>query len=226
MDNNVKRIIKEEWLRVFPALSAYAPNKFYKIVGFFICGFELVKLPYSQEYRPHFVVYPLYKRDVKSCMDYPVLMFEFYNHKKLQLNLPYTVNEKLKDTLNIISDSIQISLDSDVTLSRFYHFIDDIQREDTVYHSHSGKIASLLELKFYAALYVGNHTLMLNVLEQIEQSSKSWNMQIFEAWCGKFDVWLVGLKELASNRDSFLEQIELNLADKKVSKLRRSELLM
>lgn len=226
MDNKTKKIIKEVWLKEFPALSAYAQNKLYKIIGSFVCGIELINLPRSENYRPHFVIYPLYKENIKSCLDYPSLMFEFYNSKKLQLNLSYNdVGDKLKEALNIVSNNLQISLKGNVTLDSFYNLIDNVQKNDATYNSHSGKSASLLELKFYTALYVGSQSQIQNVLNQIEQSSKSWNMNMFETWYVKFDLWFKGLQENVSNRDEFLKQIESNKQDKKIKKLQSSELI-
>jgi len=147
MDNKTKKIVTKEWLRAFPSLRPYAQNKLYKVIGAFICGIELIKLPHIDSYRPHFVIYPIYKKDNKSCLDYPVLMFEFYNSKKLQLN-------------------------------------------------------------------------------QIKQSSKGWNMDMFETWYGKFDLWFSNLEATICNREEFLKQIETNKQDKKIAKLQSSELIL
>jgi len=225
MDNKTKKIVTKEWLRAFPSLRPYAQNKLYKVIGAFICGIELIKLPHIDSYRPHFVIYPIYKKDNKSCLDYPVLMFEFYNSKKLQLNLPYdNVNEKLEDALNIVSNSLQISFEGNVPLGSFYKLIDDIQKTEVT--SHSGKIASLLELKFFATLHVGSQSQVQSILNQIKQSSKGWNMDMFETWYGKFDLWFSNLEATICNREEFLKQIETNKQDKKIAKLQSSELIL
>ncbi|MGG5507254.1 MULTISPECIES: hypothetical protein [unclassified Myroides] len=84
---------------------------------------------------------------------------------------------------------------------------------------HVGQIASLLELRFYAFLYLGNQIQIENTLNQILNASKNWEMQIFEIWFGKFEIWFEGLKSNYSNRKSFLKQIESNKQDKKIAKL-------
>lgn len=227
MDNKAKKKITEEWLKKFPSLCAYTQNRLYKIVGPFICGIELINLPRSEAYRPHFVLYPLYKNDVKSCLDYPILMFEFYNDKKMQLELAYNdIDEKLRDTLNIVSSSLQISLENDVPLDSLYRLIDDIQKNNVIYRSHSGKIASLFELKFYAALYVRDQKQIQNVLNQIKQSSKGWDQNMFEVWYGKFGFWFEKLQDEENNREAFLKKIEVNMQEKKISKLKCSELII
>lgn len=225
MDNKIKKQITEEWLRAFLNLSGYTQNKLYKVIGPFICGIEIINLPRSENYRPHFVIYPLYKKDIKFCLEYPALMFEFYNYKKLQLNLPYDdVNGNYKEAQNIVSKSLKISLEKNVTLNSFYGQINDILQTDVEYNSHSGKIASLLELKFYAALYAGDEDQIKSVISQIQNESKVWNMQIFETWYGKFDKWLQSLQATKSNRNEFLKQIEANRQDKKIAQLKSSEL--
>lgn len=225
MDNKTKKIIKEEWLKAFPTLSAFTQNKLYKIIGPFICGIELINLPRSEDYRPHFVIYPLYKADIKSCLDYPSLMFEFYNSKNLQLDLPYNdVNEKLEEALNIVSNSLEISLEDDVSLNNLYNLLDDVQKIDSTYISATGKNASLLELKFYGALYVGSQNQIQNTLDQIERASKNWNLKVFKSWFGEFDLWFKELQNKVNDKDYFLNQIETHKQDKKISQLKSSEL--
>lgn len=226
MDNKTKKIITEEWVKTFPDLNAYAQNKLYKIVGAFICGIELINLPRSENYRPHFVIYSLWKNSLKACLEYPVLIQEFYNSKKLQLNLPYKdIDFKYKEAQSIVSNNLKISFESNITLDKFYALIDDVLQNDVAYKSNSGKIASLLELKFYAALYINNQAQVQNVLNQIQQASKNWNMQMFEIWYGKYDLWLQGLQEKVSNREEFLKQIEVNKQDKMISQLKCSTIV-
>lgn len=225
MDSKTKKIITEEWVKAFPNLSANAQNKLYKIVGPFVLGIELINLPRSENYRPHFVIYSLWKNSVKTCLEYPVIMQEFYNSKKLQLNLPYgDVSGKYKEAQTIVSNSLKVSFNDDITLQRFYVLINDVLQNDIAYKSHSGKIASLFELKFYSTLYIGNQSQVQNVLNQIQQAGKNWDMQMFEVWYGKFDTWLQGLQEKVNSREEFLKQIEANKKDKKISQLKSSEL--
>ena len=49
-------------------------------------------------------------------------------------------------------------------------------------------------------------------------------MQMFEMWYGKFDTWLKVLQEKVSSREAFLEQVNLNRQDKKISQFKNSEL--
>lgn len=227
MDSKLKNNVKDAWLGAFPSLTAYNQSKLYKIIGPFICGIELINLPHSEKYRPHFVMYPLYRKDIKSCLNYPAVMFEFYNNKNLQFDLAYTgMGDDLTEALSIVSTSVQISFQNDVSLNSFYSLLDYVQKIDTTYKTVAGRNASLLEVMFYGTLYVGSEIETQNILDRIEQSSKNWNMKIFESWFGNFGLWFQELQNIASSRDFFLDQIRSNKLDKKISKLNSSELIL
>ncbi len=49
-----KKKVAAEWQSSFPELTQYAENKLYKLLGPLIIGIELIKLPRSPKYRPHF----------------------------------------------------------------------------------------------------------------------------------------------------------------------------
>jgi len=53
--------VNVDWENAILQLTLYAKNKLYKRVGPLIAGLELIKLPMSDEYLPHFVIYPLWK---------------------------------------------------------------------------------------------------------------------------------------------------------------------
>lgn len=225
MDTKTKRIITEEWLRAFPGLGAYAQNRLYKIIGPFVCGIELINLPRSENYRPHFVIYSLYKEDLESCLEYPILMFEFHDSKKLQLDLPYDdANGEFKLAQSIVSDSLKIQFKGNVSLGNFFGLVDDNLKNNMRFKSHSGNIASLLELKFYAALFVNSEVEMNAIINQIQTESKNWNMQIFEKRYGSFDKWIENLQMIMLERDEFLKKIEANKQNKKILRLKNSEL--
>lgn len=224
IDKEVKKRVTEEWLNAFPQLSAFAQNKLYKIISSSVVGIELIKLPHSEEYRPHFVIYPLWKDDVKKCLDAPILMKQLYNEKGLQFNIPYQKHTVYFDTaVECFKSQISVSLNGDVTLKSLFEFVDSLF-DDMLIKINSAEQAKLFELNFYTALYTGNQNKVQDVLNQIQQVSESWNMQIFETWYGKFDKWLQSLQESITNRDEFLHQIEENKQDKKIAQLKSSEL--
>lgn len=224
IDKEIKKNVTEDWLNSFGQLSAFAQNKLYKVVGSCIIGLELIKLPHSEEYRPHFVIYALWKDDVKKCLDAPVLMKQLYNRKGLQFNIPYLKHSSyFNDAIECFKKQFPVTLNGDVTLKSLFEFINSLF-SDMLVKTNSAEQAKLFELKFYSALYTGNQLQVQNILNQIQQAGKNWNMHMFEMWYGKFDTWIQGLQEKVSSREEFLKQIESNKKDKKILQLKSSEL--
>ncbi len=219
----IKKKITEEWLNAFPHLTGYAQNKLYKVVGPTIIGIELIKLPRTEEYRPHFVIYPLWKNDLRKCLNSPIILQELYNKKGLQFSIPYDKHSVyFPDVLESSKKQILLPLDKDVSLKTMLDLINS-RFSDMLIKIHSGKQASLYEFKLYSALYTGSNE-VLNIFEQIQKESKKWNMQGFEIWYGSFDKWFQDLQEKVKHRNEFIAQILSNKQDKKIEKLKQSEL--
>lgn len=226
IDKDVKKKVTEEWLSAFPQLSAFAQNKLYKIVGCCILGIELIKLPHSDEYRPHFVVYPLWKSDLKKCLDAPSIYFAIKNNRGLQFDIPYLKQGSyFNEAIECLRKQIPILPNESVTLKSLFELVDN-RFNDMLVKTNSAEQAKLFELKFYTALYTGNQTQIQDIITQIQQVSKSWNIQMFELWYGKFELWLQSLQEKASSREEFLKQVEANKQDKKILKLKSSEITL
>src|SRR5688572_26669800 len=98
-----KKNIKLDWLGAFPNLRAHSQNKFYKILGPTIIGIELINLPNQPAYRPHLVCYPLWKENLKACLDGSFMLMEFENHRRMQFSIPYL---KHKDHFQAVLSSI------------------------------------------------------------------------------------------------------------------------
>ncbi|TCN60929.1 hypothetical protein D0809_03375 [Flavobacterium circumlabens] len=226
IEKTIKKKITEEWLNAVPQLSAFAQNKLYKIVGCCVLGIELIKLPHSEEYRPHFVVYPLWKSNLKECLNIPSIYFAIENNKGLQLDIPYLRHSiYFNEAIECLKKQIIISLNENVTLKSLFELVDN-RFNDMLVKTNSAQQAKLFELKFYIALYTGNQAQVENILTQIQQISMSWNMQMFEIWYGKFDLWFQSLQEKVNHREEFLRQIETNKLDKKIAKLKSSEIIL
>lgn len=220
----IKKRITEEWLNSVPQLSAFTQNKLYRIVGCVIVGIELVKLPKVEDYRPHFVLYPLWKSNLRNCLDSPTILMEINNKKGLQFSIPYLKHSSyFNEAIEYLKKQVPILFNESVSLKFLFDLVDS-QFNDILVKSNSAQQAKLFELKFYTALYTGNQSQVQNVLNQIKQTSKNWNMKMFEMWHGNFDTWLQRLQEKISCRDEFLKLIEASKQDKKISQLKSSEL--
>ena len=222
---DIKKRISEEWLNTIPELSIFTQNKFYRIVGCVIIGIELVKLPKTEDYRPHFVLYPLWKSNLKNCLDNPTILLEINNKKGLQFSIPYLKHSDcFNEVIECLKNQVPILFDENVPLKSLFALVDS-RFNDILIRTNSAQQAKLFELKFNSALYTGNQSQVQSVLNQIQQASKSWNIQMFELWNGKFDLWLKGLQEKASNRADFIKQIEVIKQDTRISQLKSSEFI-
>lgn len=222
----IKKIIVEDWLKDFPQLSPFSQNKLYKILGPTIVGIELINLPRSENYRPHFVIYPLWKSSVKSCLDNPVILNQIYNRRGLQFNIPYSKhNEYVNEAVECAKNQILISMNDNVSLDALFETINR-KFDDVLVKSNSAQQAKLLEFKYYAALYAGSHEQMKTVLSQIQTESKNWNMQMFNMWYGDLDLWLKKLHEFGEQQQDFFKSIRTNKSDKKLIKLKQSDLIV
>lgn len=89
ISNELKSKVHNDWLQAFPELTAYNKNRFYKISNPVIWGIDLIKLPREEVYRPYFVIYPLWEKDIKVCMNMPYKLIALRNKKGLQFDIPY-----------------------------------------------------------------------------------------------------------------------------------------
>jgi hypothetical protein len=220
MDKDFKKKVTEEWVTSIPQLSAFAHNKFYKIIGCIIIGIELIKLPKLEEYRPHFVIYPLWKCNLKSCLDSPSILMELYNKKGLQFSIPYLNNNvNLHESIiESLKNQVPVLFKDNVTLNLLFNLIDS-RFDDILIKSNSAQQAKLFELKFYIALYLGNEYQINNILNQIQLAKKNWNIQMFEIWYGKFEIWIEKLNMKLNIRDEVIKQIEFNKNETKLLSL-------
>jgi len=223
IDKEVKKKVIEDWQNAFPQLALYAQDKLYKVVGATVIGLELIKLPRTEEYRPHFVVYPLWKKDVKASLDFPFILKEYSNKKGLQYSIPYERHSAFfSDVIESVKKQTPLPFDSNISLKKIVSVIDEHSKTPPLSAAPNSYLqAALQEAKLKIALFVGV-TEAQSVLEQINK--RSWDTNHFKACGVDVSKWLQSLQEVTTNRDEFLKQIEANKQDKKISQLKSSEL--
>jgi hypothetical protein len=223
--NSIKKDILNDWSKEFQGLSPYAQNKLYKVIGPFVTGIEIFKLPRADDYRPYFVCYPLWKSNEKECLDESIIFQEIKNKKELQFNIPYIKHGIFyQEAAECTRKQIPISFDRDESLKNLFEAINN-QFSYILVKSSPVQQAKLFEAKIFAALYVNDMALVEKVLGELNKSSKSWAPNLFEWKFGKLEDWLQGLQEKINSRDEFIKQVETNKQDKKISQLKRSELI-
>jgi len=218
----IKRKIDGEWQQALPQLSMYSKNKFYKIVGPFIMGLELLHLPGGEEYRPYFVVYSFcgnrMDTDLNACLAAPIILKEFENKKGFQFNIPYNKHtDYFNEVLESIKQQIPLPLDGDILLRELFSVIDEYTK--TLPSSYLRAMVQETKLKVGLYISVG---VAQKVLEQINK--RDWDPGHFKMWDADVNIWLEGLKEQVNNRERLLKQITINKQDKKMIKLKCSEL--
>jgi hypothetical protein len=225
IDKLVKKSVIKDWQEAFPQLMLYSQDKLYKVIGPIIIGLELIKLPRTDEYRPHFVIYPLWKKDVRTSLDFPIILKEFYNNQGLQYSISYEKHRVFfNDILESVKKQVPISFnDENISLKNLIDVIDEHSKTRPLSAAPNSYLQALLqEAKFKAALYIGTHEAEI-ILEQINK--RSWDENHFKAFGMDAGKWIQKLKEIISQRENFLDQIAANKEDKKLQKLKNSELI-
>ena len=231
MDEDLKEIKKkvvEDWQNAFPQLTLFAQNKFYKIVGPILTGLELIKLPRSEEYRPHFVIYSLWGNrmgnDLKAALYGPILLREFYNNKGFQFSIPYVKHSVVfTEMLECVRKQMPLSLTGDVFLKDLLAVFDEHSKKSFLAAAPNSYLqAELYAFKMYLALYAGNTAQIQSLVSEIEK--KNWDLVHFAMCKVDYNSWLKNLRETADHRSEFMSRIEINKQDKKLSKLQYSEL--
>lgn len=220
----MKKNVAEDWQNAFPQLVVYSQNKFYKIIGPIITGLELLKLPRSEDYRPYFVCYPLWKQNLKACLDTPIILKEFYNKKGVQFSIPYAKHDAFfSDVLSAAKKQIPIPLEGDVSLKSLFSAIDEHSKTPPLSAVPNSYLQAVLqESKLEIALCAGNNDQVQSVLSQIQK--RNWDGAYFGMWKVDVSQWLKGVQEKANNREKLVSQVKLNTQEKKLEKLYQSEL--
>jgi hypothetical protein len=225
IDKTIKKKVTEVWLNVFPQLSAFAQNKLYKSVGPCLIGIELIKSPFKENYSPYFVIYPLWKKDVKTSLDYPILLKQFNDKKGFQYDIPYESHGVfLGEILESVKKQAILSFESNIAFRKLISVLDEYSKTPPLSAAPNSYLQAVLqEAKLKMALFIGVAG-ALSVLEQINK--RNWDVKHFKACGVDVNEWRQNLQTTISNRDEFLKQIEVNKQDKKIAQLKSSELII
>lgn len=223
IDRTIKKKVTEEWLNAFPQLLKFTQNKLYKVVGPCIIGIELIKSPHKESYSPYFVIYPLWKKDVKTSLDYPILLKYFKNKKGLEYDIPYEKHTMFfDDVLDSVKKQRPLPFEGNISLKNLMDALEEHSKTPPLSAAPNSYLQALLqEAKLRMALFVSLKEAQ-NILEQIKK--RNWNKNSFNMWKIDLSKWLQSLQDIITNRDEFLKQIEINKQDKKITKLNSSEL--
>lgn len=223
LDKKLKDQTDLDWQLAFPELTLQAKSKLYKILGPVVVGLDLKKIPYSDEYRPYFVVYPLWKEDVKSCLNAPIILKQHYDRRGFQYSIPFQGDGVLfADAVNSVRNNTPISFDRDISLAEMFQAIDNRTKEAPLEAAPNSYLQAVMQAsKLEIALFL-DKGLAQTIFFEISQ--RNWDLNHF-AVCGvNLKDWLHSLQREIDTQSAFLKQIELNTQDRKLLRLKRSEL--
>lgn len=224
-----KKKIAHDWENAFPHLTQFAKDKFYRTIGPLIVGIELIKLPKTEAYRPHFIIYALWGNkggnDVKACLLGPILIQQFYNKKGLQFDIPYEKHDiHFEEMVGCIKKQLPVKLDCDVSLKEFFYLLDEYSKKPPLSASSNSYLqAALKQYKLYSALYAKDTIQANNVFT--EAKTKNWDVKHFILCNVQVEDWINGLKQTMLKPDTLMSIITNNLNDDKIKRLKRSELI-
>jgi len=223
IDTKTKKEVAKEWLNAFPHLSTFNLNKLYKVVGPCLMGIELIKSPFTVNYSPHFVMYPLWKRDLLTSLEYPILLMDFKNEKGFQCDIPYEKHSaSFSDVMLKLKEQMPLSLDRNVSLDELVTVIIKHSQTPPLSAAPNSFLQAILQESILKiALFVSTSEAQ-SVLEQMNK--RRWDTNHFRSCGEEVNRWLQSLEATISSRDEFLKQIATNKQDKKISILASSEL--
>jgi hypothetical protein len=216
----LKKYVTESWQSAFPQLTAFTPTKLYKIVGPVIIGLELIRLPFAEEYRPHFILYPLWREDIKACLDYPIVLQEFKNRKGMQFSIPYNRHDLyFAEMLESIKKQKNILFTENASSKNLLLLMDEYSKTSpTTSASGSYLRARFQEAMLKIALYQREEETVKSLLAQIQK--RNWDKAHFKSWNSNVSDWLQNLNEEIKNQNELIARVELNKQDQKMSKLK------
>jgi hypothetical protein len=219
INKEVKKKVIEDWQNAFLQLTVYAQNKAYKVVGSCILGIELIKSSNAENYSPYFVLYPLWKQDVKACLNYPIILKDFKNKKGIQVEVPYEKHSSFfYDIVESVKEQTPLLVEGNISFKRISALIDECSKTRPLNAAPNSYLQAVLEeARVKIALSFSSEKAQ-NVFDQIK--NRTWDEIHFKTCGVNVSEWLHSIYETICNREEFLTQIEKNIQENKISKLK------
>ena len=203
-------ILKNEWINRYD-LTAVTQSKYYKIVGCFAIGFELMKI--HGKIKPYFVIYPLWLEDVKECFGFSFLYHCIEDTKGLYYSLSISkMLEKKEEIFQNAEIYLNLDLKKNIHKDSLLKVIDTYSKKR--YYVPSDQ-SSIIEMKVYMATFLNDESLFEQAITDMEEAYANFT-SIFEEYYGKLDDCKNKLISVFSNRQAMLDKIEENIANGKI----------
>lgn len=203
-------ILKNEWINRYD-LTAVTQSKYYKIVGCFAIGFELMKI--RGKIQPYFVIYPLWLEDVKECFGFSFLYHCIEDTKGLNYSL--SISKMLEKKEEIFQNAeIYLNLDLKKNIHK-----DSLLKVINTYSKERCSVlpdqSSIIKMKAHMATFLNDESLFEQAIVDMEIAYAKYN-SFFEKYFGTLDDWKNNLISVFSNRQAMLDKIEENIANGKI----------
>lgn len=203
-------ILKNEWINRY-GLTAVTQSKYYKIVGCFAIGFELMKI--RGKIQPYFVIYPLWLEDVKECFGFSFLYHCIEDTKGLNYSLSISkMLEKKEEIFQNAEIYLNLDLKKNIHKDSLLKVINTYSKER---YSVLPDQSSIIKMKAHMATFLNDESLFEQAIVDMEIAYAKYN-SFFEKYFGTLDDWKNNLISVFSNRQAMLDKIEENIANGKI----------
>lgn len=214
----VKNIVND-WQKQFPILSPYTPSTLYAKAGIILIGLRLDKVM-SNTYRVILEILPLWVQE-KRKISIPVFFVELFDKKGGQFFIQYQLHKYLfEKATECANQQFGFILRENIWANDIFRLIDSFS--STLITKHNPiDWHRLFELKLALAFYLGRVDLIDTVKAEIEKETKYWNEKEFNhLFMKSIEEWKSDLYQKMGNRETFMKQVQLNMDDKKIAKLK------
>ena len=216
--------IVNDWKIQFPILSQYTSSTLYAKADIILIGLRLDKVM-SDAYRLILEILPLWVQE-KRKISIPVFFVELFDKDGGQFFIKYQLHKYLfEEATKCANQQFGLILRESIRANDIFRLIDSFSSTFIPKHNPI-KWHRLFELKLALAVYSGQSNLINTIKEEIENETKYWDETDFNRiFMKSIEEWKIDLYQKMGNREIFMKQVQLNIDDKKISKLKQIHIL-
>lgn len=216
--------IVNDWKKQFPILSQYTPSTLYAKADIILIGLRLDKVM-SDTYRLILEILPLWVQE-KRKISIPVFFVELFNKDGGQFFIKYQLHKYLfESAAECANQQFGLILQENIWANDIFQLINSFSSTHITKHN-PVDWHRLFELKLALAFHFGRANLINTIKAEIENETKYWNEKEFNRiFMKSIEEWKIDLYQKMENRETFIKQVQLNMDDKKISRLKRIHII-
>ncbi len=210
-------VLKNEWCKYYD-LTPLSPSKFYKIVGCYILGFEIIKIPNRGIAQPHLAVYPLWKDDIKQCLKTPYQLYGLENKRGLQVKLPIAELLEERDIVfGLFDEYIGFDIKKNINSNDMLKLMDKCDR---FMYNNPWRLMDVSDAKIYQSAYIGDKDMFDKCIEELTEIYLRINkhIELVESRYGDLNERRVFLQSLFDKREAIIDKVKVNAVNSKIKK--------